>query len=118
MSASMMVPSVAGYDHRNFDINGKKLADIKQPDAKWMTTDDAADALCCEASTLGLIYHIAGASEALPRISRSKRGASARAVGYLYDRAGVQRLADIKRRARLSLQQAARVLVVLEVGGL
>ncbi len=116
MSTCMMVPSTPGYDPSKFDVNGKRLVDRKEPNADWIDTPEASATLCTTPSTLSSLYQIPGMGNALSRVSRSKNGKSGQAVGHLYLRSDVELLTRIRKQARLSLSQAARVLIAITEG--
>ena len=77
-----------------------------QPDELWMTTEEAADALCVTTD-----YVVRISPNSIERIVRSMRGNDPVGSGYLWRRREVEYVAALRKGAHISLNAALRVFM-------
>jgi hypothetical protein len=87
---------------------------VIEPDADWITTEDAAKRL--EASPQFFQYK--PIRESIRHKTRSLLGQGAQGAGFLWCRADVDLVAQIRREARISLAGSAKVADALRRGAI
>lgn len=88
-----------------------------QPDESWITSSEAARHLCASRGSFdALTTDIKDAWATVRKKSRSTSGKGARGAGWLFHRADLDVILQIRRVCGLSLKSAVRVFAALRRG--